>query len=115
MGRPPSLQCRLRAGVLAAHDTLMLQMGPVYRERTRLRALLTPITTDARRQEINDCLAALQAADDAMMDWMHTYHEPDTLQVPQQAQTAFWYQQRARLHDVDSAFFRALNRARAVR
>ncbi len=93
----------------------MLQMGPVYRERTRLRALLLPTTPDARRQQINGCLTALQAADDAMMDWMHTYREPDTLQLPREARVAFWNQQKILLQRLDSTFATNLYQARNVR
>jgi len=83
-----SPQDELETTVLAKHDSAMARMEEIYKLRRSLRTLRDTLdaqhadtaTLQALQQQIDD----LNGADEAMMDWMHHYQAPDSLE-PRQA------------------------------
>jgi len=74
----------LEEKVLYIHDEAMAKMGQVFRLRKKLSALRDTLETQqtdtATARLLQRELAGLSAADAAMMDWMHQYNAPDTMQ-----------------------------------
>jgi hypothetical protein len=70
----------LEAHVLRVHDEAMAKMDQLFILRQDLKklrdSLQTHQTDTATRHRVNQHLALLQKADDAMMQWMHRYKAP---------------------------------------
>lgn len=75
------------------HDSVMVQVGHLFELRQQIA---TAKPTDA-----GPYLRGLQAADNAMMAWMHGYHTPDTATTPAPARLAYIQQQKAKLQAVE--------------
>ncbi|MBD1399022.1 hypothetical protein H9Q13_17770 [Pontibacter sp. JH31] len=77
----------LETEVMALHDEAMADMSKIYRLRrnlTTLRDSLSAHTADtAVTSLLTRRIAQLEAADEAMMDWMRNYKAPDTLEHQQ--------------------------------
>lgn len=72
------------------HDVAMADMGKIYRLRRNLATLqdsLTQQTADtAVISQLSTRIGQLDAADEAMMDWMRHYKSPTTLPHPEAMQ-----------------------------
>ncbi|WP_347156732.1 hypothetical protein [Pontibacter chitinilyticus] len=73
----------LQDQVMATHDEAMNKMGDIYHLRRDIRSLrdsLVAQQTDTTRLQLLQLhLQLLGKADEAMMNWMHQYHAPDSL------------------------------------
>jgi hypothetical protein len=82
-----SLETEQKAGleteVMALHDEAMAEMGKIYRLRRNLTTLRDSLTARSADTAVTNLLTRrivqLNAADEAMMDWMRNYKAPDTL------------------------------------
>lgn len=82
--------------VLHAHDSLMTRTGSLFRLRQQLQKRQLALSADsdqaaakARLRRVRTATAALQGADDAMLDWMHQYHAPPSTALPDSALAYF--------------------------
>ena len=72
----------LNGKVMAVHDSTMLKMDHIYTTMDGLKDLQKTLQADtvtaniSLQTEIEEAIADLTAADDAMMDWMHGYLAP---------------------------------------
>ena len=77
-------QQELEATVMAKHDSAMAQMGDIFKLRRNLQALRDTLSAhgpdSAALQALEQQVAGLEAADEAMMVWMRNYEAPDSLQ-----------------------------------
>jgi len=77
----------LEATVLAKHDSAMVLMDDIFKLRHNLRnlhdTLATHITDTATARVVQRQIEGLNGADKVMMDWMHNYEAPDSLQHDQ--------------------------------
>ncbi|WP_161890969.1 hypothetical protein [Pontibacter russatus] len=77
-------QQELEATVMAKHDSAMAQMGDIFKLRRSLQALRDTLSAhgpdSAALQALEQQVAGLEAADEAMMVWMRNYEAPDSLQ-----------------------------------
>ncbi|RTQ47489.1 hypothetical protein EJV47_18875 [Hymenobacter gummosus] len=107
---------QMRRRVLALHDSTMLHMDALTRERQRLEKLLTQLdTTDARhRARLRRLHGALVAADTTMTHWMRTYQEPDTALLSPHQYVDFWTTEEAELRALARQMGRALDSAATV-
>lgn len=81
---PESAQ-QTEEAVMVRHDSLMVQTGQLFELKKKVLA--------ANPAEAGPYLRGLQAADNAMMGWMHQYRVPDsTLAEPQRL--AYFKQQQ---------------------
>ena len=82
-----SEQQELEATVLAKHDSAMARMGDIFKLRRNLRTLRDTLAAhendSATLQALSKELEGLNRADEVMMDWMHNYKAPDSLQHEQ--------------------------------
>jgi hypothetical protein len=66
--------------VIAVHDEIMPKMGELMSLKKKVKAKAEAWTatpgegTEAKTAEAEEIVAALEAADKAMMDWMHEYN-----------------------------------------
>lgn len=107
----PSATPTLEKRVLARHDSLMFLTDRLYGLRQRLiarRAALPPAAPLAAR--LDSATRATLLADDAMMDWMHTYRRPAATTPPDSA-VAYYHRQLRLLAEVDRLTHRALDSA----
>lgn len=76
-------KAELESKVMQVHDEAMAKMSQTYHLRRDLRALRDTLEAQqadsATLQLLQRHLSLLNKADDAMMDWMHHYHAPDSL------------------------------------
>jgi hypothetical protein len=94
--------------MLASHDTLMGRMDELYDLRQKLQAApgLDSAAVGHHRRK-------LQAADAAMMDWMHHYHRPaDTVAVPRKL--AYFAAQQRQIDSVAQLMTLSLDSARLL-
>jgi len=75
------------------HDSVMVQAGHLFELRQQIAT--------AKPTNAGPYLRGLQAADNAMMAWMHGYHAPDTATTPAPARLAYIQQQNAKLQAVE--------------
>ena len=90
--------------VLARHERLMGQSEQVVELAAKLQATPHPP---------RPLLARLQAADQAMMDWMHQYQAPDSA-APAPQRLAYLQDQQRRLTAVEQQLASALDSANAT-
>lgn len=73
----------LETEVMALHDEAMADMGKIYRLRRNLTTLRDSLSAQSADTAATNLLTRrivqLDAADEAMMDWMRNYQAPDTL------------------------------------
>lgn len=70
-------QSQLHDSVMVIHDEVMPKMKDIYRLRKRLKEKAEQSKSSSDIAEIKSLIAALETADDAMMDWMAAYDKPD--------------------------------------
>lgn len=77
----------LEATVLAKHDSAMSLMGDIFKLRRNLRTLRDTLaaqeTDTATVLALQQQIEGLNGADKVMMEWMHNYEAPDSLQHEQ--------------------------------
>lgn len=71
----------LKDQVMAKHDTAMAKYGELYLERKRLsqQADSLPNNNVVLKEQYGKTILELIKADDAMMQWMRSYQDPDSL------------------------------------
>lgn len=111
---------QLRTRVLALHDSTMLPMAELARERRRLQNAISRLDTasarpHARLSRLRRLRGALMAADTTMTHWMHTYQEPDTARLTQHQYVDFWTTEEQELRALARQMRLALDSAAAVR
>jgi hypothetical protein len=99
------------AQVKAAQDSLMAHHDRLMGQADRLIALAARL--QASPQPPRPLLARMQAADNAMMSWMHQYSPPDSTAPAPQRLTYLQTQQR-QLAGVEKQLTAALDSAAAV-
>ena len=72
---PAEAQAQLQSEVMAIHDEVMPEMGRINQLSRTLREYLeeNPDLTEERRTALFEAVAALDRADEGMMDWMAAY------------------------------------------
>lgn len=70
-------QSQLHDSVMVIHDEVMPKMKDIYRLRKRLKKKVEQSKSSSDIAEIKSLIAALETADDTMMDWMAAYDKPD--------------------------------------
>ena len=71
--------------VMDVHDAVMPKMDDIYKQKTALTEKLA--TKPADSLEIRQKITKLDAADKAMMDWMHQFNPPDEKTSDEEAKT----------------------------
>ncbi|MBJ6142987.1 hypothetical protein [Hymenobacter sp. BT559] len=103
----PTDQARaLEDTLMAHHDRAMAQTEQLFELKTKLTAAQAPATTAP-------VIAKMQAADQAMMNWMHHYQAPDSAAPISQRLTYLQDQQR-QLAGVERRLRGALDSANAA-
>ncbi|MBF9255039.1 hypothetical protein I2I11_17205 [Pontibacter sp. 172403-2] len=104
----------LEGQVMQVHDEAMAKMSQTYHLRRDLRALRD--TLEAQQadsvalQQLQQHLQQLSKADEAMMDWMHQYHAPDSM-AHQQAMDYLRLEQE-KINNVNAKMDSAISAAR---
>ncbi len=91
--------------LLDRHDSVMAQAGHLFELRQQITA--------ARPANAAPYLRGLQAADGAMMEWMHAYHAPDST-APAPQRLAYYQQQQQRLEAVEKRMRGTIDSAAAL-
>ncbi|MBX0292912.1 hypothetical protein K3G63_20890 [Hymenobacter sp. HSC-4F20] len=109
-----------RAAVMRHHDELMARMDGLVSERQRLAAQLVGLDSAtssgrAKAERLHRTIRSLRRADAAMMNWMHQYKEPDTVQLTAHQYEDFWAAEAQELTELEHQMTAALDSARAVR
>lgn len=109
-----------RAQAMRLHDAAMNRMDALAAERQRLAGALAQPGAAApanpgRAARLRRAVAALEAADGQMMDWMHNSHEPDSASHSGAQVAAYWQQQLPVLRQIDQRTTAALDSARVLR
>lgn len=87
------------------HDAVMAQTGRLFELRQKIAA--------ARPINAAPYLRGLQAADGAMMAWMHTYHAPDST-APAAQRLAYFQREQAKLDAVEKHMRGTIDSAAAL-
>ncbi|TPG72150.1 hypothetical protein EAH73_02600 [Hymenobacter nivis] len=108
------------AQAMRLHDAAMNRMDALAAERQRLAGALAQLGTakpanPGRAARLRRTVAALEAADGQMMDWMHNAHAPDSTSHSGAQVAAYWQQQLPVLRKIDQRTTAALDSARALR
>ena len=108
------------AETMRQHDVLMGHMDSLMSEGQRLRqrsARLDTHTPAGQRQaaRLRRLTAALSAADNGMMGWMHDFAKVDTVGLSAHQYADFWADQQRQLHQLETQTRAALDSARWVR
>ena len=90
---------------MARHDSLMAQTGQLFELKAKI--------TQAKVANAAPYLRGLQAADNAMMSWMHQYQAPDST-MPEAQRLAYFQQQQQILSAVDKQQRGAIDSATAL-
>ncbi|AMJ65271.1 hypothetical protein [Hymenobacter sp. PAMC 26628] len=101
------------AAARTAEDLLMDRHDSVMAQAGRLFELRQQIAT-AKPANAGPYVRGLQAADNAMMAWMHGYHAPDTATTPAPARLAYIQQQQAKLQAVEKQMRGTIDSAAAL-
>ncbi|TPG71695.1 hypothetical protein [Hymenobacter nivis] len=88
------------------HDSVMAQTGHLFELRQQIAA--------AKPAGAVPYAHGLQAAENAMMAWMHGYHAPDTVTTPAPARLAYIQQQQAKLQAVEKQMHGTIDSAAAL-
>ncbi len=101
--------------VLGIHDEAMVRMGDIYKLRRQLRTLRD--TLEKQPQADSTALPALQQeldglnrADAVMMQWMHQYKAPDSLQ--HQEAVAYLQQELVKIERVQTVMDSTISAAK---
>ncbi len=87
------------------HDSVMAQAGRLFELREKIAA--------AKPANAAPYLRGLQAADGAMMAWMHAYHAPDST-APAPQRLAYFQQQQQKLAAVEKHMHGTIDSAAAL-
>ncbi|MCB9233000.1 MAG: hypothetical protein H6581_15190 [Bacteroidia bacterium] len=103
------------AEVMQIHDQAMAKMDEIYAVMDQLKALDqdTSLTESEYHQKIDASIIQLQAADDAMMDWMHDYKAPTGDEDPQES-ISYLALQKAEIKMVNKTIDEALQMGKEV-
>ncbi len=68
----------MRNEVMAIHDEVMSEMGTLMNLKKQLKAKIsqTDSTEEKKADSLQQLVAQLEEADEAMMEWIRTYKEP---------------------------------------
>ncbi|OGX91745.1 hypothetical protein [Hymenobacter coccineus] len=88
------------------HDSVMAQTGHLFELRQQI--------STAKPANSGPYVHGLQAADNAMMAWMHGYHAPDTATTPAPARLAYIQQQQTKLEAVEKQMRGTIDSAAAL-
>ncbi len=88
------------------HDSVMAQAGRLFELRQQIAT--------AKPANPGPYMHGLQAADNAMMAWMHGYHAPDTATTPAPARLAYIQQQQTKLEAVEKQMHGTIDSAAAL-
>ena len=88
------------------HDSVMTQTGHLYELRQQIAT--------AKPANPGPYVHGLQAADNAMMTWMHGYHAPDTATTPAPARLAYIQQEQVKLQAVEKQMRGTIDSAAAL-
>ncbi|WP_205499893.1 hypothetical protein [Rufibacter psychrotolerans] len=106
----------LQQEVLALHDSAMAQMGTLYSSRKELAYLRDSAGVgqdSAARQSLSRGITGLEQSDEAMMQWMRAYRNPEDKQ-PQEAR-AYLQQEKVKIEKVRDAIAQSLRTADSLR
>ncbi len=105
-GASPAVQARaLEDSLMSHHDQAMQQTEQLFALKAQLTAAKVPASAPV--------LAKMQAADRAMMTWMHQYQAPDSL-APAPQRLAYLQDQQKQLGTIETQLKVALDSAQAT-
>lgn len=105
------------SAMMAAHDRIMPRMGEINQ---LTRALETELSStdlpDSSRQQIQAAIAQLEAADDAMMEWMGGLEPKEELQTQygHEEILQIYAAEAAEIGEVETAMSQAIEQAQAL-
>ena len=106
--KPDSPAAAARAAesqLMDRHDSVMAQAGRLFELREQIAT--------AKPANAAPYLRGLQAADGAMMAWMHAYHAPDSM-APAPQRLAYFQQQQQKLAAVEKRMHGTIDSAAAL-
>lgn len=71
--------------IMVVHDEVMPKMKDIYRIKKALKKKVKGMEDEMKKSQIQEHIDALEAADDAMMDWMANYKKPKDSDSPTMA------------------------------
>ena len=99
--------------VMSIHDEVMPKMEDIYKLKKQLLEELTKSNLMAdKRKEIEGMVSKLDSTNNAMMDWMHNFNEPDT--TDQEAAREYLETQMEQIKKVRDLTNETLVKAKAV-
>ncbi len=91
---------KMETQIMDLHEKTMMDMDSIVALKKSLKAIASRvIVTGPDNDSIQANLTRLQKADDAMMDWMNQYNEPDKKMAEDKA-TAYLTDQLKKIQDV---------------
>jgi len=109
----------VRKEVLNIHDKLMIDGEKVVKNKMKLDTLLlsdhlkkSPDSA-ASKQQVNDIIARLNAADEKMMDWMHFFKD-DFKGKTEQEDLDYYKSQMIKIREVEDGYIKVTRESDSV-
>lgn len=100
----------LEQEVMAVHDEVMPKLGELNKDRKKLQTILKSSKDKAVRAELLTAIAALEKADDGMMDWMAEWKVPSD----PEAQKAYLEKEMIRINKVKDDMYSSMKKAKLL-
>lgn len=101
----------LKKEVMAVHDKAMAQMNEMSQLRRKLKETKSEAADTAA---YHNAYSDLAQAQEAMMEWMRNFENPDEMEVSLKEKTRYLEDQKEKITDVAEYTDRSINKAKAV-